>query len=155
PSLAEAWLLIGDLQRAGRESVKALQAYEGAIRAAPANLKARNAHAEVLAEIGRTADSRQEYRVIASLFPENVRAAHGSHLVLPQAYESKAHVEKTRAEYIEGLERLHDIAPRLRFSSKQNSLAEASWTNFFLAYQGHEDREPQRRFGELQKRLLE
>src|SRR6266849_9251311 len=60
PSLVEAWLLIGDLQRAARETAKALQAYESAIRAAPANVKARNVHAEVLGEIGRTEEARRE-----------------------------------------------------------------------------------------------
>ena len=155
PSLAEAWLLIGDMQRGARETVKAIQAYESAIRAAPGNLKARNVHAEVLGEMGRTADGKREYQAISSQAPDNYRAALGANLLLPQAYESQMQLANVRRDYIDGLERLHEAAPRFRFSGRQNALAEASWTNFFLAYQGHDDREPQRRFGELQKRVLQ
>ena len=71
------------------------------------------------------------------------------------AAECAPDLANVRRDYVDGLERLHEMAPRLRFSGKQASLGEASWTNFFLAYQGLEDRAPQTRFGELQKRVLE
>src|SRR5204862_77356 len=86
---AEAWLLIGDLQRAARETAKALQAYESAIRAAPANVKARNVYAEVLGEVGRTEEARRAYRLISSQVPENLRSALGANLLLPQLDKSR------------------------------------------------------------------
>lgn len=153
--MVEGWLLLGDLHRRKRETQPAMAAYNMALRAAPESLKARNAHAEMLAEVGLAEDARRAYRSASGSAPGNLKAALGANLTLPQHYDSVEHLEETRREYAAGLERLHEAAPRFRFPSAERALADARWTNFYLAYQGRDDRALQSRYGELQRRILE
>ncbi len=153
--MVEGWLLLGDIHRRKRETQPAMAAYNMALRAAPENLKARNAQAEMLAEVGLVEDARRAYRQASESAPGNLKAALGANLTLPQHYDSVEHLEETRREYSAGLERLHDAAPRFRFPSAERALADARWTNFYLAYQGRDDRALQARYGELQRRILE
>ena len=152
--LIEAWLLVGDLHRRARETEPALTAYAMAIRAAPANLKALNAYAEMLAEIGRYDEARRAYRQVSDRAPGNLKAALGANLLLPQHYASVEHLEASRREYAQGLERLHESIERFRFPSGERALAEARWTNFYLAYQGQDDLVLQKRYGELHRKVL-
>jgi CRISPR-associated protein Csy1 len=125
------------------------------VKAAPASAKARNALAELLAEMGHAEKSRSEYRAIAEQHPGNLKAALGANLVLPQVYQGLEHLEHCRVEYLEGLERLHDLAPRFRFPRGDAALAEARWTNFYLAYQGANDVRPQKRYAEFLQGVLQ
>lgn len=154
PSLMDAWLLIGDVQRRLRNPAAALEAYAAAVKQAPREPRARNAFAEILAESGRTEDARREYQAAADQSPESVRAALGANLLLPQVYDSREHLEACRAGYSAGLERLHQQAGRFHFPSAVKALSELRWTNFYLAYQGANDVDLQRRYGEFHHRVL-
>jgi CRISPR-associated protein Csy1 len=70
-------------------------------------------------------------------------------------YTSLAHLEDTRREFAAGLERLHEAAPRFAYPRAEAALDAARWTNFYLAYQGRDDRALQVRYGELHRRILE
>ena len=153
--LMDAWLLVGDIHHRQGEMPPALAAYTMAVRAAPANLKARIALAELLGAMGRTDEARRELRRVAEHSPGSLKAALGANLTLPQVYSSLQHLETSRREYAEGLERLHQRAGDFRAARGEAALAEARWTNFYLAYQGRNDRALQRRYGELQRRMLE
>ena len=155
PGLLDAWLLVGDLHRAAREFDPALAAYAMAARAAPGNPRALTAHTDLLAEMGRFEDARAQYRQIAAGSPGNLKAALGANLLLPQHYGSVEHLERIRREYTEGLERLEANAGAFRFPNAERALADARWTNFYLAYQGRDDRELQARYGDFQRRVLE
>ena len=152
--LVEAWLLIGDIHRRMRESEPALTAYTMAIRAQPRNLKALNAYAEMLAEMGRYEEAKRGYQQVSTHSPANLKAALGANLLLPQGYESVEQLESIRAGYAQGLERLHQALPRFRFPNGERALAEARWTNFYLAYQGRNDLALQRRYGEFHRAVL-
>jgi CRISPR-associated protein Csy1 len=155
PGHVEGWLLLGDIHRRKRETANALAAYSAAARAAPTNLKARAALAELIAEAGGFEEARAEYRRISAQFPASLRAALGANLLLPQVYTSVEQVERVRAEYDAGLESLHASAARFRFPGAEQALAEARWTNFYLAYQGREDRALQSRYGDFLRSVLE
>jgi len=154
PSLLDAWLLIGDVQRRLRNPAAALEAFAAAVRHAPREPRARNAFAELLAESGRAEEARREYQAAAEQSPESVRAALGANLLLPQVYESREHLEACRARYAAGLERLHEQAGRFHFPNPTRALSELRWTNFYLAYQGGNDVDLQRRYGEFHHRVL-
>lgn len=153
--MVEGWLLVGDIHRRARETQPALAAYAMAVRAAPASAKARNAHAEMLAEAGAYEEAKRAYRQVADEAPANLKAALGANLLLPQHYDSAEHLEAVRSEYARGLERVDEAAPRFRFPSAERALAESRWTNFYLAYQGRDDRDLQRRYGDFLRRVLE
>ncbi len=155
PKHGEAWLLLGDIQRRSKQPQLAIDAYKSAAAAMPGNVKALNALADLLAEIGRFEDARRGYWQIWQKHPQNLKSALGANLLLPHVYESTIHLEIVRREYVGGLERLHETAGEIRFANAEAALADARWTNFYLAYQGRNDRDPQRRYGELHRRLLE
>jgi CRISPR-associated protein Csy1 len=155
PQYVEAWLLVGDIHRRNRETPQALAAFAAAVRADPNHATARITRAEMVAEAGGYNEALEEYRRISQQVPENVRAALAANLLLPQVYESVEHLERIRAQYAEGLERLHESVGRFRLPPGPHALEEMRWTNFYLAYQGRNDRGLQRRYGELHRRLLE
>ena len=111
--------------------------------------------ADLLADAGRVEEARREYAAMARDHPESLRAALGSRLLLPHVYESREALARARREYAAGLEWLHGHASEFRFDDAGHALAQASWTNFFLAYQGGDDRALQARYGDLLVRLLE
>ena len=155
PGHVDAWLLIGDMHRRKRETANALAAFAAAVRAAPDHVVARTTRAEMVAEAGGYDEARAEFRRIAERAPNDLKAALGANLLLPQVYTSLDHLEAARREYAEGLERMHEAAPRFVFPRAEVALDEARWTNFYLAYQGKDDRALQSRYGELHRRVLE
>lgn len=154
PAHADAWLLIGDIHRRSRNTEGALEAYKSAAAAGPDNLVALNALADLLAETGRFDEARRGYWRLWQKHPESLKSGLGANLLLPQAYVSKEHVDIVRREFGDGLERLHAAAGNFRFAKPENALSDARWTNFYLAYQGRNDRDLQRRYGEFQQRVV-
>jgi CRISPR-associated protein Csy1 len=155
PGHVDAWLLLGDMHRRKRETASALAAFAAAVRAAPDHVAARITRAELVAEAGGYEEARAEFRRIAQRAPTDFKAALSANLLLPQVYTSLDHLETARREYAEGLERMHEAAPRFVFPRSEVALDEARWTNFYLAYQGKNDRALQSRYGELHRRVLE
>ncbi|HSN21950.1 MAG TPA: tetratricopeptide repeat protein, partial [Usitatibacter sp.] len=154
PSYAEAWLLVGDLHSQKRETANALAAYSAAARAAPGDVKIRIALADAVAGSGGYREAREEYRRIWTQFPASLRAALPANLLLPQIHASVEALERTRAEFSAGLDRLREASPGLRFAGPEAALADARWTNFYLAYQGRDDVDLQRRYGEFLRGVL-
>lgn len=155
PGYVEAWLLLGDIHRRKRETANALAAFAAAVRAAPDHVVARTTRAEMVAEAGGHEEARAEFRRIAERAPNDLKAALNTNLLLPQVYASLEQLEAARREYAQGLERLHEAAPRFVFPRGDLALDAARWTNFYLAYQGKNDRALQQRYGEFQRRVLE
>jgi CRISPR-associated protein Csy1 len=155
PGHVDAWLLIGDMHRRKRETPSALAAFAAAVRAAPDHVVARTARAEMVAEAGGFDEARAEFRRIAERAPGDLKAALSANLLLPQVYTSLEQLEETRSGYAEGLERLHEAAPRFAHPRGDLALDAARWTNFYLAYQGRNDRALQKRYGEFHRRVLE
>jgi CRISPR-associated protein Csy1 len=154
PAYADAWLLVGDLQRRARNPDAALAAYKSAAAAVPDNLAALNAMADLLAEMGRFDEARRGYWQLWQKHPHNLKSMLGANLLLPQVYSSSDHLDIVRREYGEGMDRAHENAGAIRFSKPEASLTDARWTNFYLAYQGRNDRDLQRRYGELHRELV-
>ena len=155
PGHVETWLLLGDLHRGQREFEPARVAYATAVQTAPQHARAKNAYAELLAETGRYDEAKQVYRDVWAADPGSLKAALGANLLLPHVYTSIEHLEEVRRAYAGGLERLHEAAGGFRYPSPDRALADARWTNFYLAYQGRADRELQVRYGELMRGVLE
>ncbi len=153
PRLAEALLLRAQILRRRRDP-RAARAHEEAVQRLPDDSRIGVARAEYLWEQGRAEDARAEFRRAESLDPRNLRAALGSRLVLPAIYRDLPHLEECRAGYARGLEELHAEAPRFEGLTPGAALAGATWTNFYLAYQGRNDRELQSRYGDLLEKVL-
>jgi len=155
PNYVEAWLLLGDLHRRKHETALALGAYASAVQARPDHVGARVMRAELVAEAGGYNEALLEFRAIAQRAPHHAKAVLAANLLLPQVYESAADVDRVRMQYSQGLERVAEAAPRLRYPRADVALDEMRWTNFYLAYQGRNDRDLQRRYGQFQHGVLE
>lgn len=68
-------------------------------------------------------------------------------LGLPSTYSSLAELHTVRSEYLTRLDALVEAYPISRIARIQPNPEALLWDNFFLAYQGEDDVEPQRRFG--------
>ncbi|HXS51825.1 MAG TPA: tetratricopeptide repeat protein [Usitatibacter sp.] len=154
PTHVEAWLLLGDIHVLRHETAGGLAAYASAVKADPGNLKARITLVDTAAAAGGYAQALPEFRRIAAEFPTSLRAALPANLLLPQVYEDLDQLQQVRDGYEKGLARLQSLAPTFRFAGRDSVLADARWTNFYLAYQGKNDREPQKRYGEFLRSVL-
>lgn len=153
--LADAWMLAGDIHRRAFKFEKAFAAFSAGARNAPQDVRAAVAKTDLLAELGRIDEARAEFSTIAQRFPGSLKAALGSALLLPRVYEGSEHLEQSRAGYAEGLESLHAVAERFRYARPESALADTRWVNFYLAYQGRDDRALQERYAGLVRRVLE
>jgi CRISPR-associated protein Csy1 len=153
PRQAEALLLRMQILRRRRDP-RAGPAHEEAVGRLPEDARVRVAWAEYLWELGRADDARAEFERAQALDPRNLRAALGARLVLPAIYRDPADLETNRGRYARGLEELHAQASRFAGASPGTALAGATWTNFYLAYQGRNDRELQSRYGDFLAKVL-
>jgi CRISPR-associated protein Csy1 len=155
PRNADAHVLAGDLHRKRRDTPAALSAYRAAIAASPGNVRARNALADLLWETGAVDEARREFEANHRDHPGNLKAALGSALLLPVVYASRDHLSRCRERYRQGLEALAGRAGDFAWKSEGEALSAIRWTNFYLAYQGGNDRELQSRYGDFIRRVLE
>ena len=154
PKHVEAWLLLGDIHILRQETAGGLAAYASAVTADPGSLKARITLADAAASAGGYAHALAEFHRIATEFPASLRAALPANLLLPQVYDGVEHLKEVRRQYEEGLGRLEALAPTFRFAGPDAALSDARWTNFYLAYQGENDRDPQKRYGDFLRSVL-
>lgn len=153
PRMVEALLLRARILRRRRDP-SAGEAHRAALAAAPAEARVRIAWADYLQETGQTPEAREEYRRAEALDRSRLRAALGAQLALPAVYADAAHLEQSRTQFMQGLEALHGEAARFIGRKPQVALAEAGWSNFYLAYQGRNDLRLQSRYGDLIEAVL-
>jgi CRISPR-associated protein Csy1 len=80
----------------------------------------------------------------------------GLALTLPQVYADAAEIDVTRTEYAAGLAGLVTEAPGLVAAlNPEERAGTVQWNNFYLAYQGRDDRELQSAFARFQRAILE
>jgi CRISPR-associated protein Csy1 len=112
--------------------------------------------AQVLTERGETERARDAYVQARALAPDDLRAAIGARLVLPLIYDDTQAVATSRARYRAGLADLHrELDTLVRPLPEQKVLDGLRWTNFFLAYQGGDDRELQQSYADFARRAVE
>ena len=131
--------------------------YRRAIAMAPA------ASAREWLNLGRVLVERDEptrahdaYRKAFDLDPKDLRGALASRLSLPMIYDGAADLANARTAYRQALSELHGVADRLVSGLTSDQLLDGlRWSNFFLAYQGGDDRELQASYGALAARMIE
>ncbi len=100
-----------------------------------------NSLAKVLWEQGRTDQAIAAYRQAQTLSPYELKAALGSMLLLPAVYHSQGEVLAVRERYSAGLQALHENIPAyIAHNRPEKVLDDLRWSNFYLAYQGLDDK---------------
>ena len=106
--------------------------------------------AYTLQEANRTEDALTVLRRAATLFPAVLHFRLWEALLLPVLYETEEQAKSYRTRYAEGLKRLKD---EIKLSTPEDSRAALDAVrrqlNFYLGYQGEDDRVLQEQYGEF------
>jgi protein O-GlcNAc transferase len=110
----------------------------------------------VLTERNDPVQARKAFAHALRLRPRNLRAALALHLTLPMIYESATGVLEARAAFEQGLVALERDVDAIVGQSSWEEVADGlQWSNFFLAYQGEDDKALQARYAALAARALD
>lgn len=134
---------LGSVQLAQVKMDEAEHAFRYALALKPDSVVLLNWLGYVLREQGKMDECLEVYRRAAELDSENFRALLGQCLALPPIYYDRAHVGDSRQKYIDGLARLKEEVFNIRQLPVDQVLAQLQWGNFYLAYQGQDDRQLQ------------
>lgn len=134
---------LGVVQLAQVKLEQAEQSFKCALALNPDNVALLNRLGHVLREQGKMGECLAAYRRASELDADNLRALLGTCLALPPIYSDRADVSISRQKYMEGLVRLKKEAGRFKCLPTSQVLAQLQWGNFYLAYQGQNDRQLQ------------
>ena len=148
---------LADLLRARGELDEAAELYLRSARQAPdSNAENMFDLGMVFAERGDQAKAKKACAVALHQNPRYLRAALAMNLTLPVIYTDAEHVARARSEYVSGLDTLERELDRRIAGSRWREVADGLiWSNFFLAYQGENDRDLQARYAALAASALD
>jgi protein O-GlcNAc transferase len=148
---------LADLLRARGELDEAAALYLRAAKQAPDNSAGEMLDlGMVLAERDDSEQARKAFGHSLRQDPHQLRAALAMHLTLPVIYTDALHVARARVEYARGLETLErELSSRMAGMGASQVADELIWSNFYLAYQGEQDRDLQARYAALAARALD
>jgi protein O-GlcNAc transferase len=107
-------------------------------------------------DVGQTSEARARAAAAFLIFPESVLLRFYSLLALPFVYASEEQITECRECFARGLETLlKELSPSRPEQRSASVAALANWSNFYLAYQGRNDRDLQVGYGELVTRIME
>ncbi|MEP7206600.1 MAG: tetratricopeptide repeat protein [Casimicrobiaceae bacterium] len=136
---------------------EAAQLYWRAIQAAPQTSSGEWYNLGwVLGERGDPTQAREAFRRSHALDRRELRGLCGQHLALPMIHESREVLVASRNGYGAGLAALDGAMEAAVVGLAANDVLDGlRWTNFFLAYQGEDDRDLQRRYADIVARAIE
>jgi CRISPR-associated protein Csy1 len=157
PPLRSIVVMLAGLLRERGALDEALPLYQQAISMAPSSSAGEWFNlGRVHAERDDLGPANDAYRNAFELDPKDLRGAFAQRLSLPMIYESAAHVGRARATFAAGLRELDVNANSLISGLRADQVLDGlRWTNFFLAYQGENDRELQASYGALAARIVD
>lgn len=147
PRDADTWTRIGHLYGEHWKFPEADRALAQASALDPGAAEIESLRALVKQEIGDTPGAMQALALASARHPDDLRVVIADRLLLPQSYESVEEVARWRRRYEEGLAFL--LGHRERWLAHAADVFHLERNNFFLAYQGEDDRELQRRYSGL------
>ena len=115
-----------------------------------------NKLARVFWEQGRIEQTLAAYRQAQTLNPHELKSALGALLSLPTVYRSQIDLLEARQRFANGLKILHENIPNfISHSQSEQLLDELRWSNFYLAYQGLDDKQLQIDYAHFITAMLE
>jgi protein O-GlcNAc transferase len=151
PSFAGAYSNLGNIFQATGKCEKALTYYQKAIELNPSYAEAYTNLGTLLREDNRIPEAAAAYDMAISYCPNDIRARWGRCLAdLPIIYQDKSAIQTSREQYQRHLIELHDLVARLSPEDLKAVTTMAGMEQpFYLPYQGFNDRELQKLYGEI------
>ncbi|MEE3718793.1 tetratricopeptide repeat protein [Tumidithrix elongata RA019] len=110
---------------------------------------------EIYAASGQTDLAIAHYQSALEIQPDHAIALWRSHLVLPNLYDDRSQIQTWRDRFSQGLQKLCECVELNTESGIQTALRGLQHNvNFYLAYQGQNDRRLQQQYGELAHRIM-
>lgn len=154
PDFIQAWNNLGQALEDVHDSEEAARAYRRALAVKPDYAAALRNLARLAVAEGDAPAARDCAQRLLGLEPDNWFARLTAALALPAVYDSAAALAAERARYAAELARLLDLAQTTPGSAELRLGALERHTNFFLAYQGEDDRALQAGYALLARRLI-
>ncbi len=155
PALSKAFAVLGKLYQEQGKLDAAEAAIREAVRTQPDSTKELNQLGDLLIEQGRYQEADECFQQVLRNHPDNLAASLRAALTLPSVYDHAEHVEHMRAQYATRLSHLTGRLNAFSGMSHDDLMSEIQFNNFFLAYQGRDDRELQRQFAQFVEQLLQ
>lgn len=125
-----------------------------AIQAGVRDAEVYNQLGEALATQEKTRPAQDAYYQSYTIAPTNLKAALGAKLTLPLIYQDGGVIDEVRRNFEVGLSGLRVNIEMFLNAPADKILSDLLWNNFFLAYQGRDDKELQREFSGFVEDLL-
>ena len=110
----------------------------------------------ILTERNEPTKAREAYTRGHNVDPGDLRSLFGARLTLPMIYADAAELAAARAGFAEGLSGLdRELPAALQGLSEARVLDGLRWSNFFLAYQGQDDRALQAAYAARAARVID
>lgn len=155
PGLAKAHFYLGDIFREQGLFDAAEQSFQNAVRYDSASSMAYYQLGNMQQLQGRVEDAIDSYckaLAITSPYPE---AYWSKFRTLPVIYDNNKQIDLYRKMYADGLRKLNNEMSLDTFQKKSNALKGlAAGTNFYLQYQGRDDLELQKQYGDILHRVM-
>ncbi|HXN16055.1 MAG TPA: tetratricopeptide repeat protein, partial [Usitatibacter sp.] len=144
PLSARAWTEIGHAYAEHWRHQEASDALARASSLDPGDAQTESLWSLVLQELGDTPRALKALERARARQPEDLRVVVAERLLLPQIYADVAELARWRQRYREGLATLLDESARWR--ARASEVFGLEHHNFFLAYQGEDDRDLQHQY---------
>ena len=154
PDFPEAHAELAGLYNKQGATREAFTHYREAVRLQPTNPVYLNVLAELLWERGDFDAALEMYRHTLTIAPSNLKANLCANLLLPVMPRSVEALHDSRERFIAGLERLESDLPSFLKNPPAELERDIQWDNFYLAYQGFDDRELQLRYAAIIRKTL-
>jgi predicted O-linked N-acetylglucosamine transferase (SPINDLY family) len=156
PNHANAHLLLGDALRSLDRDEEAATCYRRTIDLRPDFVDARLGLLRALRKMDRIEDAKATYDHLVALAPKRLEPRWAQTQFLPVVYANEEEIGRCRRLYAEGLADLTKVVDALRTPAETEAAFKAASdvTNFYLAYQGEDDRALQEQYGRMLHGLM-
>jgi len=155
PDLADVHFNMGELHKDQGNFDAAEQCYQNAARYKPDHAAAHYHHASMLKIQGRAEEATASYDRALAIDPDLPEAYWNKLRVVPVIYDDLQQIDHYRGKYAEGLRKLGEHLSLGSSQDKKRALrGVGASTNFYLQYQGRDDRELQEQYGEMIHKIM-
>jgi predicted O-linked N-acetylglucosamine transferase (SPINDLY family) len=156
PKQANVHILLGDTLRSLNKDEEAAACYRQAIDLRPDSIEAWDGLQRALRQMDRIEEAKTALGRLIALAPKRIESRWAQTQLLPVVYESEEEIDRCRRLYTQNLAALEATVEALRTPDDIEAAFKAASdiTNFYLAYQGEDDRALQEQYGRLLHRIM-
>lgn len=149
-TIQRVYKYVGECHQKLEQPAEALQVYEQGLAVYP---QAKELYVDLIALLQNSGQTEKAIAVAErglQHLPNDIQLQRSQQLMLPILYNSEAEIEVWRQRFSQGLERLIQQTQLDTPEARQTALLGMGYqTNFYLQYQGQEDRDLQVKYGQL------